>query len=420
MTVALVANIARPISSALSTAFSADSYGLLSAYGKLGAAADPDAVIKALFANSEVGAWYDPSDLTTMFKDRAGSTPVTADGQTVGLILDKSKGLVLGPELVTNGEFSNGTTGWGQTNATLSVSSGALLVNSTGNYGIGSSNGFSTVIGRTYKTSVKLVSCSAATARIRVITDPYDFNSLVVHFVNSSAWVPGQVFTLYFTATTTTTYIAAVTDVNPSSISIDDVTCKEIPGNHATALSDAGRPLYKTSGGLHWLQFDGVDDYLSPTLLNLGSAYSMFTGIEASTVAVGDRTVFSQRSNITGQPIKCSLDISGDLLRAYIRDDGVTGGECTYTILANTKYVTLNDYTAGAQKLRVNAVQRMTKALTLGTTSVNRNNIGANALSTTTEFLNGHVYSLIIRGALSTTQEITDTETWVNGKTGAY
>ena len=57
---------------------------------------DPDAVIKALFANSEVGAWYDPSDLTTMFQDRAGTTPVTADGQTVGLILDKSKGLVLG------------------------------------------------------------------------------------------------------------------------------------------------------------------------------------------------------------------------------------------------------------------------------------------------------------------------------------
>ena len=43
-----------------------------------------------LFLNGEQGAWYDPSDLTTMFQDRAGTTPVTADGQTVGLILDKS------------------------------------------------------------------------------------------------------------------------------------------------------------------------------------------------------------------------------------------------------------------------------------------------------------------------------------------
>ena len=65
-----------------------------------------------LFAAGEQGAWYDPSDLTTMFQDRAGTTPVTADGQTVGLILDKSKGLVLGPELIQiRGIYSrNGTT----------------------------------------------------------------------------------------------------------------------------------------------------------------------------------------------------------------------------------------------------------------------------------------------------------------------
>jgi hypothetical protein len=44
----------------------------------------------ALFANSEPGVWYDPSDLTTMFQDRAGTTPVTAPGQSVGYVLDKS------------------------------------------------------------------------------------------------------------------------------------------------------------------------------------------------------------------------------------------------------------------------------------------------------------------------------------------
>ena len=44
----------------------------------------------ALFASGEQGAWYDPSDISTMFQDRAGTTPVTADGQTVGKILDKS------------------------------------------------------------------------------------------------------------------------------------------------------------------------------------------------------------------------------------------------------------------------------------------------------------------------------------------
>jgi hypothetical protein len=46
---------------------------------------------RALFALGEVGVWYDPSDLSTMFTDTAGTTPVTAAGQTVALLLDKSK-----------------------------------------------------------------------------------------------------------------------------------------------------------------------------------------------------------------------------------------------------------------------------------------------------------------------------------------
>jgi hypothetical protein len=34
--------------------------------------------------------------------------------------------------------------------------------------------------------------------------------------------------------------------------------------------------------------------------------------------------------------------------------------------------------------------------------------------------LNGNLYSLIIRGAQSTASQISSTESWVNGKTGAY
>lgn len=36
------------------------------------------------------GAWYDPSDLSTMWQDSAGTTPVVADDDPVGLMLDKS------------------------------------------------------------------------------------------------------------------------------------------------------------------------------------------------------------------------------------------------------------------------------------------------------------------------------------------
>lgn len=44
----------------------------------------------ALFASSEKGAWFDASDLTTLFQDTAGTSPVTAVGQKVAKWLDKS------------------------------------------------------------------------------------------------------------------------------------------------------------------------------------------------------------------------------------------------------------------------------------------------------------------------------------------
>lgn len=43
-----------------------------------------------LFAAGEQGGWWDPSDFLTMFQDTAGTTPVTATGQSIALIRDKS------------------------------------------------------------------------------------------------------------------------------------------------------------------------------------------------------------------------------------------------------------------------------------------------------------------------------------------
>ena len=55
-----------------------------------GASKTLNQLIKSLFANNEQGFAYDPNDLSTMYQDAAGTIPVTAAGQPVGLILDKS------------------------------------------------------------------------------------------------------------------------------------------------------------------------------------------------------------------------------------------------------------------------------------------------------------------------------------------
>jgi hypothetical protein len=44
----------------------------------------------SLFAAGEKGVWFDPTDISTLFQDAAGTIPVTAYGQKVGKILDKS------------------------------------------------------------------------------------------------------------------------------------------------------------------------------------------------------------------------------------------------------------------------------------------------------------------------------------------
>jgi hypothetical protein len=68
-------------------------FGAFTKFGRMGASVSAGAAPWSparLFATGEEGAWYDPSDLSTMFQDSAGTTPVTAAGQPVGLILDKS------------------------------------------------------------------------------------------------------------------------------------------------------------------------------------------------------------------------------------------------------------------------------------------------------------------------------------------
>lgn len=87
----------------------------------VGGGGDP---ILSLFAAGEKGAWWDASDFSVMFQDTAGTSPVTATGQTVRRINDKSG----------NGAHITNTTGW--------------VLNQDGNghyYLQGASRGFSTI-----------------------------------------------------------------------------------------------------------------------------------------------------------------------------------------------------------------------------------------------------------------------------------
>jgi len=62
------------------------------ALNRPGAVATLEQQVAALFASGEQGAWYDPSDYSTMFEDATGLTPISTVEKAVGLIFDKRKG----------------------------------------------------------------------------------------------------------------------------------------------------------------------------------------------------------------------------------------------------------------------------------------------------------------------------------------
>lgn len=259
----------------------------------------------SLFASSEVGAWYDPSDLTTMFQDRAGTAPVTADGQTVGLILDKSKGLVIGSELVTNGGFDTDTVwtkGSGVTisggTANFSASSGYVLYK-TSNAGIFSGGYYEVTFTVSNYVSGTVGPYLGATAAFG--TEVSANGTYTQRFGPVAGSEVGFRSSSAFTG------------------SLDNFSVKAITGNHAVAPSDAARPLKTSTGLSKWINYDAVDDVLNTT----------FTSSLGSSCTVCRANVGAAPTILTAQTIGTSYADSTDHAGLIIINRALTGQETT-------------------------------------------------------------------------------------------
>ena len=480
----------------------------------------------ALFANNEQGVWYDPSDRTTLFQDSAGTTPVTAVEQPVGLMLDKSKGLVLGSELVTNGTFDTNINGWtfDGTAGGQSWASGKLRVVSGSNFAR-SYTTITTVIGKMYKVRCNSTNISG------VNTGAY------ISKADNAAGGTNSVFSvvgaagdreLVFTATATTTYILVGSSTSSSTNDFDNISVRELPGNHAFQATATSRPVLSARYNLllntETLATQNVTTAATTQRLRFeGTGSITLSGTATGTYSAGSHTFSTTAGTltltVTGSVTKADLRASNDAFgqpayqrvttatnydtvdfKPYLRFDGTDDwlqtnsinftatdkmtvfagvrklSDAAYGMITelSTSFATLANYGsfyfgAGNQSGSPNApaystgsrgsiaaaaaqsadavtyVAPITNVVTAthdisgdsttiradgataasGTGDKGTGNFGNYPLyigrrgGTTLPF-NGLLYGLIVRGAATTTATIQATETYMNGKTGAY
>lgn len=231
-----------------------------------GSAVIPSFSPLSLFSLGEQGAWYDPSDLSTLFQDSAGTTPVASDSDPVGLMLDKSQGLVLGSEKISNTEFDVDFSGWVDYRSPIkSVTSSVGRVEMGATFS-GIYTQVTLSVGRTYEIRVTMESSGFGAIGVGSSTSSLD--TIYSGVVTLGEYV--YRFTALYENSVVLVYNA--TGVTTNWLEVDSISVKELPGNHATQSISASRPTYKTDGTLHWLFNDQVDDSMAVTLPSIPSA----------------------------------------------------------------------------------------------------------------------------------------------------
>lgn len=243
-------------------------------------------VLKALFANNEQGFALDYYDYSTLYQDAAGTIPVTAATQPMGLVLDKSKGLVLGGELFS-GAIAFNT--WTKTAAVISASGNTFTTNALGGciknpiaVGMSPTKSYQVRIVGTCTVTHKIRSSSSAIGEVSVTAGAFD--------VTLKSPITFSDSTMYFQLQ------------SAGTMTVNSISIKELAGNHAYQTTSAMRPLLRDTP--RRVDYDGIDDKL---LVNLPSALTNCTIVCATPfVGVGVETGVTTGTTFTLDRDSCA------------------------------------------------------------------------------------------------------------------
>lgn len=180
-------------------------------------------------------------------------------------------------------------------------------------------------------------------------------------------------------------------------------------GNHALQATAASRPILRESGGHYYLDFDGTDDFMSVP------AFSIINQPITITAAWKDDVANSGHILVDGDDATNRVVLQNRFageLRGFAGTALDTSAGAASTDVAVTTFVANGSSSFlrrnGAQVAYGNAGSAGLDGLRIGTDS--SNNAGVR--------LDGRVYQLIIRGALSSEAEIQRTEKYAANKSG--
>ncbi|WP_294348526.1 hypothetical protein [Prosthecochloris sp.] len=179
-----------------------------------------------------------------LYQDANGTTPVTGVEQPVGLMLDGSQRLRLGSELVTNGDFSDGLTGWSTAGT---VENGALTVDAIGasiNMFQQEINGSGTPVGSLYWLQYEVVenSLQPGTGSMMAVHNDSDFKLLSGSQLPSAVGTH-RVLVQRVTDTASILHVFLHSQQASGSITVDNISLRETYGNHPHQLTDINRPV---------------------------------------------------------------------------------------------------------------------------------------------------------------------------------
>jgi len=318
------------------------------------------------------GAWFDPSDLSTLYQDAAGTIPVTAVEQPVGLMLDKS------------GNGYHATQSITASRPTLSARKNVLLATET-----------------------------LATQSVTTLAATYTLSFTGTGSVTLSGTSTGTLtgngtdrVSLTFTPTAGTLTLTVSGGVTKAQLELGAVAG---PYQRVTTSTD-----YDGTAAPKYLLFDMAGDYLNLPFMNLygGGAASIVCARNAVSQAI-DTYIISERSTTDIDPkyFPSRQLASAGNMDAYISDDAGTVVLDTvgspFSGVADAVIQSIVD-SGNNLKLFKNGVLAANDNYTRsGALTLNNTTIGASVSTTTSNYASMKLYGLIItKSALTDAQRI--------------